>query len=189
MEFDKLGASLLGLWSIITGEQLCLVKEIDLDTIKQVLHWCFSALNSSDTYIASQACSIIDNMVSHVCTNNLLGKAQDTISVRLRQTSDICQELLAVIFDKLINEDVNNQWSMTRSLLPLVLLFPEYFQQIVQQCVAQQHQHLQEAYGKSMLSIMEGINFSLEAKNRDRFTSNLTVARRQISNICSITSN
>ncbi|KAB7504327.1 Exportin-7-A [Armadillidium nasatum] len=77
-------------------------------------------------------------------------------------------------------EDCRNQWSMSRPLLPLILLNNEYFHQLRQQIISQQAPDKQNAMSQWFDNLMEGIEPNLLTKNRDKFTQNLSVFRRDI---------
>ncbi|KAH6578753.1 hypothetical protein BASA61_008613 [Batrachochytrium salamandrivorans] len=126
------------------------------------------------------ACSIIDNIFSHVCLRHIRGKTPDVLFVCVQQSASQSQEILAALFDKVINEELQNQWSMTRPLLPLVLLFSEYFQTYVEEQITTQRPQIQESFRKEMTTIMKDVTLSLETKNRDCFTSNISSIRRRI---------
>ncbi|KAH9250722.1 hypothetical protein BASA81_011438 [Batrachochytrium salamandrivorans] len=98
----------------------------------------------------------------------------------VQQSASQSQEILAALFDKVINEELQNQWSMTRPLLPLVLLFSEYFQTYVEEQITTQRPQIQESFRKEMTTIMKDVTLSLETKNRDCFTSNISSIRRRI---------
>nr|KAJ3422496.1 Ran-binding protein 17 [Polyrhizophydium stewartii] len=172
----------LGVWAVFTGEQLMLVEDLDIETFSHVLECCNAAILdlSAHSLVSSQACTIIDNIFTHVCQRHIRGKAPDVIFARVQQTAHHCRALLATLFDKLVNEDPPNQWSMTRPLLPLVLLFSDFFQSYVEQLIAEQRSQNQEAFGNAILSVMEGVTLSLETRNRDRFTTNVSHVRRRI---------
>eukprot|EP00842_Homolaphlyctis_polyrhiza_P005874 jgi/Hompol1/6288/HPOL_002237-RA len=180
LEFSKLGFAFLGVWTVFTGEQLVLVDDIDLDTFAHLLRCCSISLHSSNGLVSSQACSTIDNIFSHVCQRHIRGKAPDMLFTRVQQTTDLCRDLLATLLDKVINEDISNQWSMTRPLLPLILLFSEFFQSYVEQMISEQRPQYRDAFSKAVVSVMDGVTVSLEVRNRDRFTTNISNVRRKI---------
>eukprot|EP00668_Euglena_longa_P031811 GGOE01041069.1.p1 GENE.GGOE01041069.1~~GGOE01041069.1.p1 ORF type:complete len:1066 (-),score=423.60 GGOE01041069.1:257-3454(-) len=87
--------------------------------------------------------------------------------------------LLNTIFSSLLYEDCANQWAMSRPMLPLILIGPQYFDDYQRKLIASispdKQPILQEAFAK----LMEGVEQALEPSNRDKFTQNLTAFRRQ----------
>ena len=92
-------------------------------------------------------------------------------------------------------EDCRNQWSMSRPLLGLILLNEEYFQVSIasnsfsanltlqnlrDQIISSQPGDKRAAMMTWFENLMDGIERNLLTKNRDRFTQNLSVFRRDI---------
>ncbi|CAB1318270.1 unnamed protein product [Coregonus sp. 'balchen'] len=75
---------------------------------------------------------------------------------------------------------VMNQWSMSRPLLGLILLNEKYFADLRNSIVNSQPPEKQQAMHLCFENLMEGIERNLLTKNRDRFTQNLSVFRREV---------
>ncbi|XP_021344507.1 exportin-7-like [Mizuhopecten yessoensis] len=77
-------------------------------------------------------------------------------------------------------EDCRNQWSMSRPLLGLILLNEEYFNKLRDNIISSQPGDKQQRMVQCFENLMNGIERSLLTKNRDRFTQNLSVFRRDV---------
>jgi len=77
---------------------------------------------------------------------------------------------------------------MSRPLLGLILLNEDYFQELQQSVIAMQAPDKQEQMVTCFRNLMDGVERSLVAKNRDRFTQNLSVFRRDVNNSLKSTS-
>jgi len=94
---------------------------------------------------------------------------------------EILQQMLATVLNIIMFEDCRNQWSMSRPLLGLILLNEDYFERLRdQQVIASQPQARQASMAGWFKALMEGVERNLLTKNRDRFTQNLSVFRRDI---------
>lgn len=69
---------------------------------------------------------------------------------------------------------------MSRPLLGLILLNPDYFQNLRDQIISSQAPEKRGPMMEWFEALMEGIERNLLTKNRDRFTQNLSVFRRDI---------
>ncbi len=67
-------------------------------------------------------------------------------------------------------EDCKNQWSVSRPLLGLILLQPDYFDEASQRIVMEAAAHKQALYAQCFVNLMNGVERTLSTKNRDRFT-------------------
>lgn len=98
------------------------------------------------------------------------------------------QQLLATVLNVIIFEDCCNQWSMSRPLLGLILLNEEQFSRIRGEMIAQQPRDKQAQLADWFNGLMASIEPNLLTKNRDRFTQNLSVFRRDINDLLKGTS-
>ncbi|KAF4108264.1 hypothetical protein G5714_011023 [Onychostoma macrolepis] len=88
--------------------------------------------------------------------------------------------MLSTVLNIIIFEDCRNQWSMSRPLLGLILLNEKYFADLRNSIVNSQPPEKQQAMHLCFENLMEGIERNLLTKNRDRFTQNLSVFRREV---------
>lgn len=92
---------------------------------------------------------------------------------------------LEVLLHMVVFEDCANQWSLSRPLLALILTSNDFFARWKDEVLSLQagnpdrQQKLKLAFEKLMTDVQP----NLEAKNRDRFTQNLTLFRHDMKNI------
>jgi len=97
--------------------------------------------------------------------------------------------MLSTVLNIVMFEDCKNQWSMSRPLLGLILLNEKYFQELQRNVIAMQPVEKQEDMAQCFRNLMEGVEPSLITKNRDRFTQNLSIFRREVNNSLKASSN
>ncbi len=91
--------------------------------------------------------------------------------------------MLSVIVNVMVFEDCRNQWSMSRPMLGLILLQEEYFAQLKMQVLQALPEPKQRIVDEYFTALMDGIERNLGVKNKDAFTQNLTVFKRDIQDI------
>ncbi|KAF2300870.1 hypothetical protein GH714_017937 [Hevea brasiliensis] len=93
--------------------------------------------------------------------------------------TNISSQILKTLFEIVLFEDCGNQWSLSRPMLSLILISEQIFSDLKAQILASQpvdqHQRLSLCFDK----LMADVTRSLDSKNRDRFTQNLTVFRHE----------
>ena len=95
---------------------------------------------------------------------------------------DLFPGLLATLFEVALFEEAANQWSLSRPMLSLILVNEAVYDRVRQAAVEahspspERRPLLSAALGK----LMDGVARSLEPKNRDKFTQNLTLVRHEI---------
>ena len=85
--------------------------------------------------------------------------------------------ILKALFEIIVFEDCSNQWSLSRPMLSLILLNEQVYNDLKMQIVAMQPPERQQRLVECFERLMEGVSRSLESKNRDKFTQNLTIFR------------
>ncbi|KAL5971532.1 Exportin-7, partial [Taenia solium] len=90
------------------------------------------------------------------------------------------RQLIVTFLSSFMNEECKNQWSISRPLLVLILLNQDYFanlQRLVLNAVSpRQRSELEDIFRK----LMENVDNNLYAKNRDKFTQNISAFRHAL---------
>lgn len=76
-------------------------------------------------------------------------------------------------------EDCTNMWSLTRPVLPLILVNEQVYGQIRTQMVAKQPPEAQPHLAAVFDKLMVDVQRSLDPRNRDKFTQNFTLAHHE----------
>merc|ERR1712142_1334861 len=151
-------------------------------------------LQALDTMVCTGCCATLDHIVTYLfkkVTNKVWegkksrGNSQtspenDPLVAVIKMRPEILQQMLQTVLNIIMFEDCRNQWSMSRPLLGLILLNEDYFQNLRDQIIASQQADKRAAMMTWFENLMEGIERNLLTKNRDRFTQNLSVFRRDI---------
>ncbi|CDS41722.1 exportin 7 [Echinococcus multilocularis] len=90
------------------------------------------------------------------------------------------RQLIVAFLSSFMNEECKNQWSISRPLLALILLNQDFYtnlQRLVLNAVSpHQRPELEGIFGK----LMENVDNNLYAKNRDKFTQNISAFRHAL---------
>ncbi|KAF8569577.1 hypothetical protein P879_05088, partial [Paragonimus westermani] len=87
---------------------------------------------------------------------------------------NLLRRILVILLSSVIQEDCRIQWSMTRPLLPLILLNNEYYLELRNRVIANLPVGRQQAMTKLFDKLMDEVEFNLTGKNRDKFTQNVS---------------
>ncbi|GBC01861.1 hypothetical protein RclHR1_04360006 [Rhizophagus clarus] len=100
----------------------------------------------------------------------------------LTQYPNVLPYLFTANFSAVLFEERQNQWSLSRPLLCLILLNPDYWEQYTRNLVLYQLPERRDILAKALSSLMQDVEISLISKNRDRFTQNLSTFKRELTN-------
>merc|ERR1719342_1114749 len=143
----------------------------------------------TDTMVCTGCCATLDHIVTYLFKQVMMkGKVRrgqmlpdnDALVQVIKLRPEILQQMLQTVLNIIMFEDCRNQWSMSRPLLGLILLNEDYFQNLRDQVISSQPTDKRGSMMTWFENLMEGIERNLLTKNRDRFTQNLSVFRRDI---------
>merc|ERR1712226_1504195 len=122
----------------------------------------------------------VTNKVGKKVRGNQTNAENDPLVAVIKMRPEILQQMLQTVLNIIMFEECRNQWSMSRPLLGLILLNEEYFEQLRDQIIQAQASEKQSTIAACFKSLMEGVERNVLTKNRDKFTQNLSVFRRDI---------
>ncbi|XVF41019.1 hypothetical protein PTKIN_Ptkin01aG0246900 [Pterospermum kingtungense] len=182
--FRKLTGAYFSFLEVLFNSHISFLLNLDVATIMHIVGSLESGLKGLDTNISSQCASAVDNLAAFYFNNITMGEAPTTpAAIKLAQNIADCPSLLPQIlktlFEIVLFEDCGNQWSLSRAMLSLILISEQIFADLKAQILASQpvdqHQRLSICFDK----LMADVNRSLDSKNRDKFTQNLTIFRNE----------
>lgn len=95
----------------------------------------------------------------------------------INQSPNLLPEILQTLFQIALFQECFNQWSLSRPMLSLTLVSQQHLNSIKSSLLASQPQDKHGFLEECLEKLMKDVDNSLESKNRDRFTQNLTSVR------------
>ncbi|XP_048325677.1 uncharacterized protein LOC107412822 isoform X3 [Ziziphus jujuba] len=138
----------------------------------------------ADILAFRKCASAVDNLAAFYFNNITMGEAPTSpaainLARHIVDCPNLFPEILKTLFEIVLFEDCGNQWSLSRPMLSLILISEQIFSDLKAQIVASQpvdqHQRLYLCFDK----LMADVTRSLDSKNRDKFTQNLTIFRHE----------
>ncbi|OXU26700.1 hypothetical protein TSAR_005650 [Trichomalopsis sarcophagae] len=201
LDYPKLSVTYYGLLECLAQDHMAFLSTLEprvflyiLSSISEGLT-ALGALKDSftDTMICNGCCVTLDYIVTYLFKqlyqkagiypgkkNAVVQSGGDLFLQVLKQHPEILQQILSTVLNVIMFEDCRNQWSMSRPLLGLILLNEEYFNQLRENIIRSQPVDKQASMAQWFENLMDGIERNLLTKNRDRFTQNLSMFRRDI---------
>uniref|UniRef100_K7E3Z4 RAN binding protein 17 n=1 Tax=Monodelphis domestica TaxID=13616 RepID=K7E3Z4_MONDO len=191
LQYRKLSQSYYPLLECLTQDHMSFITNLEPQVLMYLLTSISEGLTALDTVVSSSCCTSLDNLVSYLFKHlskegkkPLRSQAVSQDGQRLlhfmHQNPDVLQQMMSVLMNTIIFEDCRNQWSVSRPLLGLILLNEKYFNELRESLISSQIIGKREVLNQCFRSLMEGVEQNLLIKNRDRFTQNLSVFRRDM---------
>ena len=185
LAYPKLCKAYYQLLVAITRDHLVYIAGLDTAFFGFFCGSMLEGIKSVDVQICTQCCTSLDYLLTFIIVGRSKSR-QDAVAMGLSQHMEGNLEFLTQTLMFLLNlimfEDCKNQWSVSRPLLGLIILQPQIFSQGQHHILSQTPMHKQEAVAECFRNLMEGVEGTLSTKNRDKFTQNLAVFRRDINN-------
>lgn len=184
MAFRKLTRSYFALLDVLCNSHINVIVNLDTSTFAHIVGSLESGLKSLDSSISTQCASAVDNLAAFYFNNITVGEVPtSTAAVNLAQHIAECPrlfpEILKTLFEIVLFEDCANQWSISRPMLSLILINEQMFNDLKAQILASQSPDQQPRLAQCFDKLMADVTRSLEARNRDKFTQNLTIFRHE----------
>lgn len=193
LDYPKLSQTYYVLLDCLAQDHMTFLATLEPSVSHQVFLYILASISEGlqalDTMVCTGCCATLDNIVSYLFKKyTQKGKKtrtggtvdNDPLLAVITHRQEILQQMLQTVLNIIMFEDCRNQWSMSRPLLGLILLNPDYFQNLRDQIISTQAPDKRGPMMGWFEALMEGIERNLLTKNRDRFTQNLSVFRRDI---------
>ncbi|CAG8462154.1 14273_t:CDS:10 [Cetraspora pellucida] len=153
LAYPKFSKALFDWLDTFTIEYMMTLPSMDSDVFLYIMRALAEAPCSS-------ACNAIDHICTFVVQQSAMQKPkQHWLLVYLNEFPTVLPTLFIANFNVVLFEDRQNQWSLSRPLLCLILLNQD-----------------------AIKTLMEDVDFNLTTKNRDRLTQNLNTFKRELTN-------
>ncbi|XP_034921262.1 uncharacterized protein [Populus alba] len=184
LAFRKLTRAYFAFLEVLFSSHIVFILNLDTNTFMHIVGSLESGLKGLDTNISSQCASAVDNLAAYYFNNITMGEVPTfptaiNLARHIADCPNLFPEILKTLFEIVLFEDCGNQWSLSRPMLSLTIISEQIFSDLKAQILASQpvdqHQRLALCFDK----LMADVTRSLDSKNRDKFTQNLTVFRHE----------
>jgi len=173
MSLPKLCRAYYLIFETLCSNNMSTIARLEPQPFGQLLLAIKEGLESVESTIVSQCCTIVDKLISyHFATAKEVDQtAQAILNRHLIENSDSFAQMLNILFRKSL-DNCNNLWSVGKPILSLAVLNPEYFQAMKTQLIARQPLDKQPQLIKDFDDLMSEVKSNLEMANRDKFSQN-----------------
>ncbi|OIV97529.1 hypothetical protein TanjilG_12286 [Lupinus angustifolius] len=184
LAYRKLTRAYFAFMEVLFNNHIVFILNLDTNTFMHIVGSLESGLKGLDTNISSQCASAVDNLAAFYFNNITMGEAPNlpasiNLARHIAECPNLFPEILKTLFEIILFEDCGNQWSLSRPMLSLILVSEQIFSDLKAGILSiqpmDQHQRLSLCFDK----LMADVSRSLDSKNRDRFTQNLTIFRHE----------
>ncbi|CAO3702616.1 unnamed protein product [Rhizopus stolonifer] len=192
MNFPKLTRAFFLLVDEFSNEQMMMDPNIPAEAFLYLLEACEIGVESNDPYIRTHACTTLNNICTYVVQEKervIIEKEREGKKRRseggllltyFTQFPQALPKLLTSVFNMILFDDNNDQWQLSRPLYILVLLEREFASKYTNQVILQQLPERREFVSKLLSHLMEGSGWTLNTKDREKFSQQISNLRREL---------
>jgi len=185
MAFPKLAKTYFTLIEILMRNHTSTMVKLETLVLAHITNTLQEGLKSHEVSISSQCAAAIENLTVYHFTHAPeleRTEAGRRLNAHLSTEPALFQGLLSALLQIIVFEECANQWSLSRPLLPLILINQDFFNQWQEQLIAQQAgtPERQAKLVSAFQKLMAEVQCNLESKNRDKITTNLTLFRHEV---------
>ncbi|MCD7446845.1 hypothetical protein HAX54_017907 [Datura stramonium] len=184
LAYRKLSGAYFTFLEIMMKNQINLILNLDSSSFLFIAGSLDSGIKVLDANIKSQCASAVDNLATFYFEHITAGESPTNpmalnLAQHLTDCPNIFLEILKALFEIVLFEDSGNQWSLSRPMLSMILISEEMFSNLRAQILSSQPADQQQRLSLCFDKLMADITRSLDQKNRDKFSNNLTRFRNE----------
>lgn len=186
MGFKKVSKAYFALLEVLCHGHTATIAATDAATFNYIFTSLEQGLKSVDVVVSSACASAADNLAAFYFRNVVQGPESgkaapgaEAIESHLRQQPHLLPEILKALFEITLFEECSNQWSLSRPMLSLILINEAVYPDLQRQIILGQPPERQAHLAACLDKLMVDVGRNLDAKNRDKFTQNLTIVRHE----------
>ncbi|KAJ3676579.1 hypothetical protein LUZ60_003991 [Juncus effusus] len=182
LAYRKLSKAYFAYVEVLFSNHIKVILNLDTTTFMHIASSLESGLKGLDSAIASQCAAAIDHLAAFYFNNikqadGPPSPAALNLARHVSECPNLFPEMLKSLFEIVLFEDTGNQWSLSRPMLSLILISEQTYADLRAQILASQPADQQQRLSACFEKLMADVTMSLETKNRDKFTQNLTIFR------------
>ncbi|XP_039497875.1 ran-binding protein 16 isoform X2 [Drosophila santomea] len=196
LEYPKLSTAYYNLLNCLSQDHVSYLAALEPAAFVYILKSLTKGLSALDSAIYISCCTILDSIVSYIF-KQLQMKVSTFPNKKLRSlnqenaqflkvvemNSELLQSMMSSLLNNVLAEDCRNQWSMSRPLLVLILLYEDYYRSLKDRIICGQPIEKQQTMAQWFDDLMVGIERNVSSKNKEKFTQNLSTFRRDVVNL------
>lgn len=187
LAYPKVSKAYFTLIELLMRNHTNMLIEFETPVLQHICSSLQEGLKSYEVSISSQCAAALEHLAAFYFRQLSEEREQPAklqIKAHLSRDPMLFSSPLEVLLHMVVFEDCANQWSLSRPLLALILTNNDCFLKwkndaLAAQVTYERQQKLALAFDKLMADVQP----NLEAKNRDKFTQNLTLFRHEMKSI------
>uniref|UniRef100_A0A164V8E3 Exportin-7/Ran-binding protein 17 TPR repeats domain-containing protein n=1 Tax=Daucus carota subsp. sativus TaxID=79200 RepID=A0A164V8E3_DAUCS len=143
LAYRKLTKAYFTFLEVLFSNHIEFLLNVETNTFMHIIGSLESGLKGLDSSISTQCASAVDNLAAYYFNNITMGEAPTLpaavmLARHIAECPRLLPEILRTLFEIVLFEDCNNQWSLSRPMLSLILISEQIFTDLKAQILGSQ---------------------------------------------------
>ncbi|GLT76401.1 hypothetical protein SLA2020_480630 [Shorea laevis] len=184
LAFRKLTKAYFSFLEVLFSSHMGFILNLDTATFAHIVGSLESGLKGLDSNILTQCASVVDNLAAFYFNNITMGESPTSpaainLARHIADCPSLFPQILKTLFELVLFDESGNQWSLSRPMLSLILINEQIFADLKAQILASQPVDQRQRLDICFDKLMADVTRSIDSKNRDKFTQNVSVFRHE----------
>eukprot|EP01117_Protostelium_nocturnum_P010320 TRINITY_DN3708_c0_g1_i1.p1 TRINITY_DN3708_c0_g1~~TRINITY_DN3708_c0_g1_i1.p1 ORF type:complete len:1062 (-),score=375.41 TRINITY_DN3708_c0_g1_i1:42-3227(-) len=184
LAYPKLQKGYYSFIEVLSGSQTSIVAKLETTVFSGVMKTLLEGLDSFETGVVTQCAISVDRIISFSLMQNPKPKDLPLVNLmkqRVSENNELFCNIMEILLKKILFENIQNQWSLSRPILSLMLLNPQYFSQLESKLIEVQPADRRPQLKKHFEEVlMSDIQLTLDQSNREKFSQNLNSFNQEV---------
>lgn len=181
MSFPKLCKSYFTFLDVLFNSHTETAISFDSQTFLQLVISFEEGIKSDEVALSSQICATLDRLLTFYY--NRVKKKDKSAQILQKHFScnpKLLPKILTQLFNTILFEECQNQWSVSRTIMSLIVTNPTFFEELKKQIINSMNvQEKQTKMNEAFQKLMNNVEMNLEELNKDKFTGNLITFKEE----------
>ncbi len=177
MHYPKLTKAYFAFWEVVSMNHISLMANLAPEQFTQILVSLKEGLESPDTSASTQCCVAIDRILTYRF-NAMPIKEKDLTNIskvdfHVSNNMQHFNLILTSLLRKVLFEDCQNLWSVSRPLFSIIVFAPSLFSGLKSQLINLQNPEMQPVLVKAFDDLFAEVTLQMDLSAKDKFSQNL----------------
>lgn len=186
--YTKVAREFFTFLRVLFSNHLDLLVEAETKVFLGLTSSLHEGLHSVDVGQSSNCAQALDHLFCFVYESSRSKRDPGNVGRRLKehmqQGGSMLDEIMASLFNRMLFDNIENHWSMTRPTLSLIVISRGSLENYQQKLVSRQPDDAKPVLTQAFTQLIDGIQPNIDSQNREKFSENMTRFRQTVGKFC-----
>merc|ERR1712166_598339 len=186
--YNKVARDFFMFLRVLFSNHLELLVDAESEVFLALTSSLHEGLHSFDVGQSSNCAQALDHLFCFVHESGRSKRDPGNVGRKLKEhmskAGSMLDEMMASLFNRMLFDNIENHWSMTRPALSLIVISKKSLDGYQRKLVERQPEEAKPVLTQAFAQLMDGIQPNIDSTNREKFSENMTRFRQTVSKFC-----